>query len=222
VPKKRPQKTDPADTPEADRAAAEAVAAGDTAPERAAAEQVPSEDAATQTVGADKRAAETAAGAENPQDLASSEPEPLRAELEEAKDRALRSQAELENYRKRVAREMQEERRYANLPLIRDLLPVLDNMDRATKAAEKTHDAAGLLEGVKLVARQLEGVLEQHHCVRIEAHNESFDPHLHEAVSQQPSDEHPANTVVQVTQTGFRLHDRVVRPSQVIVSTRKE
>ena len=77
----------------------------------------------------------------------------LRIDLEAARDRVLRSQAELENYRKRAAREIEEHRRYANLPLMHDLLPVLDNIERAIAAAEKTHDVAGLLEGVKLVAR---------------------------------------------------------------------
>jgi len=143
----------------------------------------------------------------------------LRHELEQAKDRVLRGQAELENYRKRAARELQEQARYANLPLMRDLLPALDNLDRAIEAAEKTHDVASLLEGVKMVSRQIEDVLQKHHCARIEALNEPFDPHLHEAISQQPSDEHPPGTVVHVTQPGFQLHDRVVRPSQVIVST---
>ena len=69
-----------------------------------------------------------------------------------------------------------------------------------------------------MVAQQFEGVLERHHCLRIEALNEPFDPHRHEAVSQQPSNEYAANTVLMVTQTGYQLHDRVVRPSQVIVS----
>jgi molecular chaperone GrpE len=148
--------------------------------------------------------------------------ESLCAELDAAKDRALRMQAELENYRKRVAREMAEQHRYANLPLLRDLLPVLDNMDRAIAAAEKSHDTAGLLEGVKMVAGQFEEVLQRYHCRRIEALDELFDPHLHEAISQQPSDEHPAGTVLLEAQAGFKLHDRVVRPSQVIVSTRSQ
>ncbi len=144
--------------------------------------------------------------------------EALRGELGEAKDRALRSHAELENYRKRVARQMQDERRYAQVPLMRDLLPVLDNLDRAIAAAEKTHDATSLLDGVKIVGGQLEDVLARHHCMKIDALNQPFDPHLHEAISQVPSTEHPANSVMQVAQTGFRVHDRVVRPSQVIVA----
>jgi len=142
----------------------------------------------------------------------------LREELDVARDRALRVQAELENYRKRVARERADEHRYANLPLLRDLLPVLDNLERAIAAAEQTHDSGTLLDGVKLVKEQLVGVLAKHDCVPIEAQGEPFDPHRHEAVLQQPSDEVPANTVMQVTQSGYQLHDRVVRAAQVIVS----
>ncbi len=95
--------------------------------------------------------------------------EQLRTDLEGAKDRVLRSQAELENYRKRAAREIEDHRRYANLPLLSDLLPVLDNIQRAVDAADKTHDAASLLEGIKMVLQQFDGVLQRHHCVRIEA-----------------------------------------------------
>ncbi len=145
--------------------------------------------------------------------------EQLRAELEQCKDQSLRCRAELDNYRKRAAREMDEHRRYAGIGLLRDLLPVLDNVQRAIEAAEKSTDGSGLLDGVKLVAQQLQGVLERHHCVKIEALGAPFDPHLHHAILQQPSPDHPANTVIMVTQEGYQLYDRVVRPSQVIVST---
>jgi molecular chaperone GrpE len=104
--------------------------------------------------------------------------EQLRSELEQAKDRVLRCQAELDNYRKRASREIEENSRYANLPLMRDLLPVLDNIQRAIEAAEKSTDGTGLLEGVKMVAQQLEGILERHHCVKIKALNEPFDPNF--------------------------------------------
>ena len=145
--------------------------------------------------------------------------ENLHAELEQAKDRAMRCQAELDNYRKRAAREMDDRLRYGNISFIRDLLPVLDNLQRAIEAAEKSPDGSGLLDGVKLVAQQLQGVLESHHCIKIEALHAPFDPHLHHAILQQPSDEYPENTNIMVTQDGYILHDRVVRPSQVIVST---
>ena len=146
----------------------------------------------------------------------------IRDELDESKDRVLRLAAELENYRKRVARQREEEQRYANMQLIRDLLPVLDNMQRAIEAAEKTDGGGGLLQGFQMVARQLREMLKQHNCEEIEAIDQPFDPHLHEAVTQQVSDEHPANTVLAVVQAGYRLYDRVVRPSQVIVSKPSE
>jgi len=177
---------------------------------------------------ADQAAAQQAVAAAGPGDPAQQpqagqpegdQSESLRAELAAAQDRALRCQAELENYRKRAQRQIEEERRYANLPLLRDLLPVLDNVHRAIEAAGKTPEASGLLEGFRLVAQQLEGVLARYHCVPIEALHAPFDPHRHEAILQQPSQEHPANTVLLVTQTGFQMHDRVVRPSQVIVAT---
>jgi molecular chaperone GrpE len=142
----------------------------------------------------------------------------LRAELEAAKDRALRCHAELDNFRKRAARELEEKLRYANMGLLRDLLPVLDNVERAIQAADQNADAAALLDGFKMVRHQLDEALKHHHCQPIEALHAPFDPHVHHAVMQQPSDEHPANTVLMVTQNGYQLHDRVVRPSQVIVS----
>jgi molecular chaperone GrpE len=161
-------------------------------------------------------AAEAAADAEQGRLL-----DQLRTDLEEAKNRVLRSQAELDNYRKRAAREIDDHRRYANLPLIRDLLPAIDNIERAIHAAESTQDIGKLLEGVRLVAQQFETALEKHHCTRIAALHQPFDPHVHQAILQQPTDEFPSGTVVAVTQPGFKLHDRVVRPSQVIVSAAK-
>ena len=142
----------------------------------------------------------------------------LQAELEEAQNRALRSSAELENYRRRANRQMEEERRYANLDLLRELLPIWDNMGRAVDAAKKAGEADALLEGFKMVCAQLENVFERVHCVKIDAEGEAFDPNLHEAISQMPSADHPSGTVLYVTQIGFRLHDRVVRPCQVVVS----
>lgn len=139
-------------------------------------------------------------------------------ELADARDRLLRTQAELDNYRKRVRREIEEDRRYATQDLMRDLLPVLDNVRRAIEAGEKSPDASGLLAGVRMVAQQLDDVLARHNCTRIDALHEPFDPNVHEAIMQQPSAEHPPQTVLGVVQEGFRLHDRVLRPTQVIVS----
>lgn len=158
-------------------------------------------DAALESVAADQRIAE------------------LEAQLREASERALRTQAELENFRKRSQRELAEERRYAVVPLVRDLLPVVDNLERAIEAAQQSPDGGGLLAGVKLVASQLESVLKQHQCVRIETVGVPFDPNQHQAIAQEPSDQYPAGTVTRAAQAGFKLHDRVVRPAQVFVST---
>ena len=143
----------------------------------------------------------------------------LEAQLQDANERALRSHAELENFRKRSQRELADERRYAVVPLVRDLLPVVDNLERAIAAAEKAEGGSALLSGVQLVATQLAAILKAHQCVRIEAVGAPFDPNFHEAIGQEPSDEHPAGTVSRAFQAGYKLHDRVIRPAQVFVST---
>lgn len=144
----------------------------------------------------------------------------LEGQLQAARQEILRSQAELENYRKRVRRDMDEERRYAALPLLGDLLPVIDNLQRALSHADPTQgDSSPLIQGVRMIVQQLDGILEKHHCRRIPAAGELFDPHVHAAIGQQPSDEHPAGVVTHVAVEGYQLHDRVIRPSQVLVST---
>ena len=144
------------------------------------------------------------------------------AQVQELQDRLLRTQAELDNFRKRSRRELEDERKYASLPLMRDLLPVIDNVGRAIEAAGKNADATSLLEGFRMVSQQLNGVLERHHCKPIKAQDEQFDPHFHEAILQQPSADKPENTVLMVTQSGYQMHDRVIRPAQVIVSKKPD
>lgn len=141
------------------------------------------------------------------------------AELAVANDRMLRLQAEMQNLRSRTAREIADERRYAALPVLRELLPVVDNINRAIEAAEKAGEAENLLAGFRLVRQQLLTVLDHHHCEPIEPLGQPFDPHFHQAILQQPSDDAAAGTVTMVTQSGYKLHDRVVRPAQVIVSS---
>jgi molecular chaperone GrpE len=144
----------------------------------------------------------------------------LRQELDNAHDRALRAQAELDNFRKRTQRELQSERQYAAMPLLRDLLPVIDNIQRAIEAAQQSPDAGNLLEGFQIVAQQIQTVLAQHRCHPIDVQaGETFDPNVHEAVSQLPSDQFPSGQIIQVTQTGYQLHDRLIRPTQVVVSS---
>lgn len=142
----------------------------------------------------------------------------LKTELVQISDTSLRAQAELENYRRRARRELEDERRYANVPLLRDLLPVLDNIQRAIAAAEKNPDSSALLDGIRMVAQGLGQVLGRHHCERIEALGQPFDPAVHEAIAQAPSAAHPTHTVINVAHEGYKIHDRVIRPAQVVVS----
>jgi molecular chaperone GrpE len=143
----------------------------------------------------------------------------VEAELAAANDRILRLQAEVQNQITRGARQLTEQRQYESLPLARDLLPVLDNVDRAIAAAEKDHQSGGLLEGFKLVRQQLATILANHQCEAIQAEGQPFNPDFHEAILQQPSDEIPAGEVLRDVQTGYKMHDRVVRATQVIVSS---
>jgi molecular chaperone GrpE len=140
-------------------------------------------------------------------------------ELTAQGERLLRLQAEMQNLRNRTSREIADERKYAALPVVTDLLPVVDNIDRAIEAAEKAGEAENLLAGFRLVKQQLHSILSRHECVPIPAENEEFDPNFHQAILQQPSTEVPAGHVMMVTQPGYKLHDRVVRPAQVIVSS---
>jgi molecular chaperone GrpE len=140
------------------------------------------------------------------------------AELAAQGEQILRLQAEMQNVRSRTAREIADVRKYAALPVVTDLLPVVDNIDRAIEAAEKAGEAENLLAGFRLVKQQLHTILSRHDCVVIPAEGEVFDPNFHQAILQQPSADVPAGNVMMVTQTGYKMHDRVVRPSQVIVS----
>ena len=144
----------------------------------------------------------------------------LEEQLATEQDRALRLQAELQNVLMRKSRDVAEERKYGPLALMRDLLPVLDNVDRALEAAKKSEESAtGLVEGFELVRQQLATVLQQHGCEPIETESAPFDPDRHEAILQQPSPDHEAGIIMMQTQSGYVLHDRVVRPAQVIVSS---
>lgn len=143
----------------------------------------------------------------------------VEAELAAERDRNLRLRAELENVRTRTARELADQHRYAALPLVRDLLPALDNIDRAFEAATKAGESGPLIEGFRLVRQQIASVLQQHNVREIPALGELFDPQFHAAILQQPSNDVPANHITMVTQPGYQIFDRVVRPSQVIVSS---
>jgi len=131
-------------------------------------------------------------------------------------DRLLRLAADFDNYKKRAAREREEYVALANARLLAELLPVVDDLERALAAAEK-HEEAQLEEGVRLVHRELATLLERHGVTAIEADGK-FDPHVHEALLAQPSEEAESGAVLDVVQKGYKLGDRVVRPARVIVA----
>jgi len=137
-------------------------------------------------------------------------------EEQEVDDRLLRLAADFENYKKRAARERQEYVAFANERLLKELLPILDDLERALDAAEQ-HEEAQLEDGVRLVYRSLASLLERHGVQQIPTDGK-FDPHVHEALLAQPS-EAEEGTVIQVLQKGYTLGDRVLRPARVIISS---
>ena len=139
-------------------------------------------------------------------------------EVRRMEERLLRVQAELENYRKRSQREMDDFRRFREIDLLRDLLPVLDNVQRAIEAASRTADVESLLSGFRMTAQQVEKVLTDHGCKPIPTDGEAFDPAVHDAILEQPAPGSAPGTIVGTAVRGYTLHDRVVRPAQVIVA----
>jgi molecular chaperone GrpE len=131
-------------------------------------------------------------------------------------DAYLRLAADFDNYRKRVAREYAEVTQRANERLLNELLPVLDDLERALQAAAE-HEEALLEEGVQLVHRSLAGLLERHGLTEIGTEG-AFDPHVHEALLSQPGEGAEEGAVLQVLQKGYRLGDKVLRPARVIVA----
>jgi molecular chaperone GrpE len=142
------------------------------------------------------------------------------AERDRDEFRALvqRTQADFENYQKRSQRETQQERKYWYSPLAQELLPALDNLERATQAAQQVGEKGPLVQGVAMVQGQFLDILKRHGITPIEALGQPFDPNRHQAVMQEPNGNYPPNTVVRVLQQGFMIHDRVLRPAAVVVS----
>lgn len=147
------------------------------------------------------------------------------AELEEnlstTKDLLVRRQADFDNFRRRVLKERQDNQNYGHENFVKELLPVVDNLERALEHAkdnEGTEILAGLLEGVELVSRELVACLQKNGVTPIEAAGKMFDPTVHEAMGQAPDGSVPPNTVVQVFQNGYELRDHLLRPARVIVA----
>ena len=154
--------------------------------------------------------------------------EALTQERDELTDRFLRLQAEFENFRRRNLKERQEAHNYGSQNVFKDLLPAVDNLDRAmehsAEAAEgsRGEDLQALLQGLELVRREFLGVLGKHGVTKIEAAGQPFDPAVHEAMTQVVDDDVPQGSVIQVLEEGYQLKDRMLRPARVVVSKRSE
>jgi molecular chaperone GrpE len=141
------------------------------------------------------------------------------AEARENHDRMLRMAAEFENYKKRTNREMEDLKKYATENLIRQLLTIVDNLERAIESASADNqNGQSVVDGVSLTLAEVMKILEKHHVAPIEALGEPFDPTFHQAMCQEESQDHPPNTVVQEYQKGYMIHDRLLRPAMVVVS----
>jgi molecular chaperone GrpE len=147
------------------------------------------------------------------------EPEALLAERDQLVDDLKRVAADFENYRKRAARERADVYARANERLVKELIPVLDDLGRALEAVAE-HEEAKLEEGVRLVHRALSDLLAKEGLAEIETDGK-FDPHVHEALLSQPSDQEEGS-VIEVVQKGYKLGDKVLRPARVVVATTPE
>lgn len=141
-------------------------------------------------------------------------------ECTEAKDRYLRLAAEFENYKKRAQRDQVDYAKFAAEKIIKELLPVVDNLERAVTHARSAGADASIVDGVDLIVRQFLDVLQKFGCVPIDAVDKPFDPAFHQALSQVESPAHEADTVLEEGQRGYLLHGRLLRPSLVTVSKR--
>lgn len=158
------------------------------------------------------------ASQDSPEAAPPSEADELRAQLAERQDRLLRALAEAENVRRRAQRDRDEYVRYANEALLREMLPVVDNLDRALAAARTAGDAPALADGVELIQREMLRVLERAGVTRYSALGGPFDPTRHEAIARVVSSDATPGTVVSETLPGYLLHGRVLRAAMVAVA----
>jgi molecular chaperone GrpE len=171
--------------------------------------------------GADKKTSET-------DQIKDEETDPV-AELEAAKqeakdnyDQSLRVTAEFENYKKRTSREMNDFRKFANETIIKELFPVVDNLERAIESSGGDDNSNScVVEGVEMTLKSILKVFQQFQVTQIESMGKPFDPAFHQAMMREESEEHPENTVIRELQKGYLLHDRLIRPAMVVVSTLK-
>ena len=143
----------------------------------------------------------------------------MQADLDRFRDLAMRSQADFENYKKRCAREKEEAIKYANKSLLEKLISIVDHFELGLEAARGESEKSPIYSGMSLVLKQLKDFLAENGLQPIEAVGQKFDPNLHEAIGHESSAEVPEETVIRQTRRGYRLKDRLLRPSAVVVSS---
>src|SRR6266403_4492808 len=143
----------------------------------------------------------------------------LQADLDRFRDLALRSQADFENYKKRSAREKEEAIKYANSSLLEKLIAIVDNFELGLEAARAEGEKSPVFSGMSMVLKQLMDFLADSGLQPIDATGRKFDPNLHEAIAHEPSAEFPEGVVIRQTRRGYRMKDRLLRPSSVVVSS---
>jgi len=149
--------------------------------------------------------------------------ESLKQENQETHDRFLRVSADFENYKKRVAREMNDFQKFANESFAKAMLHVVDNLDRAIESSSNDkHTNNSVVEGVNMTLKEILKVFDQFGIKPFESLGKTFDPGFHQAVMQEESEDHPDNTVSKELQKGYMIHDRLLRPAMVVVSKAKE
>jgi len=144
--------------------------------------------------------------------------EQLKIQAEENHQRYLRTQADFDNFRRRARQEKEDLAKYASQKLVENLVPIIDNFDRAIQSSKETQDFDALAKGIDMVFRQFEGVLQSEGVKQIESIGQPFNPEFHQAVMQVESEEHEEGIVVEELQKGYMLNDRVIRPAMVKVS----
>jgi molecular chaperone GrpE len=178
-----------------------------------------SEEANDAREAADEGAAHDGDGA----DVAEPSPlEQLQAERDRLKDQLLRTAADFDNFRKRSRKELEQAERRGREEILRELLPVFDNLERAIDAAKGASDLEAIQQGVEMVLKLFEDTASRIGLARVDSVGQRFDPNLHDAFQQQPTDEVPPGTIVAEYQAGYRLGDRLVRPAMVVVAKKPE
>lgn len=142
----------------------------------------------------------------------------LREERDKLKDQLLRTAADFDNFRKRTQKDLADERRRSKEDVVRELLPVIDNLERAVSAASSASDVNAIVEGVRMVLKLFEDQAGRIGLTKVKAVGERFDPAVHDAIQQVETDEHPPGTVMSEIVAGFRLGDKLVRPAMVVVA----